>query len=98
MVPNTLLTDMDISITISVSQTIIGNKKLLHIRKKHSSSHSHSGKQPITTKTIYSLLLFTLFSNYLDTLEMFQWLNIHQYRRYRHPTATWGVAWKQHSV
>jgi len=52
-------------------QTIIGNNKLLHILKKHSLSHSRSGKQTITTKTIYSLLLFTLFSNYLDTLEMF---------------------------
>jgi len=47
-------------------------QKLATYPKKHSSSHSRSGKQPITTKTIYSLLLFTLFSNYLDTLEMFQ--------------------------
>jgi len=72
MALNILRTDMDISIKISASQTIIGNKKLLHILKKHSSSHSRSSKQTITTKTIYSLLLFTLFSNYLDTLEMFQ--------------------------
>jgi len=72
MVLNILRTDIDISIKNFVSQTIIGNKKLLHILKKHSSSQSHSGKQTITTKTIYSLLLFTLFSNYLDTLEMFQ--------------------------
>ena len=34
---------LNISIKISVSQTIIGNKKLLHILKKHSSSHSRSG-------------------------------------------------------
>jgi len=33
MVLNILRTDMDISIKISVSQTIIGNKKLLHILK-----------------------------------------------------------------
>jgi len=88
MVLNILRTDMDISIKISLSQTIIGNKKIATYPKKHSSSHWRSGKQTITTKTIYSLLLFTLFSNYLDTLEMFQCLNIHQYRRYRHPTET----------
>jgi len=85
---------LNISIKISVSQTIIGNKKLLHILK----SILHLTRVLETTKTIYSLLLFSWLSNYLDTLEMFQWLNIHHYRHYRHPTETWGVAWKQHSV
>ena len=66
---------MDISIKISVSQSIIIGKSA----KKHSSSHSRLRQ---TTKTIYSLFLFNFpnswFSNYFETLDMFQLVNLHQ--------------------